>query len=61
MMKTKELLSDQQIWDMFEKKKNKVELLFESLDYMQQYNGRSKLCCIGLAMGLEYEDMKCCN
>jgi hypothetical protein len=31
----------------------KIETLFEALDYMSQYNGRSKIKCIALAMGYE--------
>jgi hypothetical protein len=37
----------------FNKKRNKVDILMEALDYMQQYNGRSKLQCIALAMNYE--------
>lgn len=29
-------------------------ILFEALDYMQQYNGRSKTTCICLAMGFKH-------
>lgn len=29
----------------------KLEILWQALDYMQQYNGRSKMLCIALAMG----------
>ena len=31
----------------------KIETLLEALDYMSQYNGRSKTTCIALAMGYE--------
>lgn len=31
--------------------KLKVEILVVALDFMQQYNGRSKTTCIALAMG----------
>ena len=31
----------------------KNETLLEALDYMSQYNGRSKITCIALAMGYE--------
>jgi hypothetical protein len=31
----------------------KIETLFEALDYMSQYNGRSRIKCIALAMGYE--------
>ena len=40
----------------FNKKRNKVEILFEALDIMQQYNGRSVWYCIALAMGYETDD-----
>jgi hypothetical protein len=33
--------------------KKKIEVLDEALDYMQQYNGRSKLKCIALAIGYD--------
>jgi len=31
----------------------KIETLFEAIDYMQQYNGRTRIKCIALAMGFE--------
>ena len=31
----------------------KMETLFEALDYMSQYNGRTKITCIALAMGYD--------
>ena len=48
-------MTPDQIWAMFQKKRNKVEILMEALDYMQQWNGRTKIQCIGLAMGLSQE------
>jgi|TARA_R110000851_G_scaffold131429_1_gene265312 hypothetical protein len=30
-----------------------IEVLYEALDYMQQYNGRSKTLCIAMALGYE--------
>jgi hypothetical protein len=45
-------MTEQKIWEMFQVKRNKVDILLEALDYMQQWNGRSKWQCIGLAMGL---------
>jgi len=33
--------------------RKKVEILYEAIDYMQSYNGRSKILCIALAMGYE--------
>lgn len=34
-------------------KDKKIEVLIEALDYMQQYNGRSKTLCIAMAMGYD--------
>jgi len=48
-------MTEQKIWEMFNKKRNKVNILLEALDFMQQYNGRSPMQCIGLAMGLSQE------
>ena len=31
----------------------KIEVLYEALGFMQQYNGRSRWTCITLAMGYE--------
>lgn len=33
--------------------KEKNEVLYESIDYMQSYNGRSRFLCIAMAMGYE--------
>lgn len=30
-----------------------IETLYEALDYMQQYNGRTKMLCIAMALGYE--------
>ena len=35
------------------KKDEKIDILYEALDYMQQYNGRSRFTCIAMAMGYE--------
>lgn len=35
-------------------KDNKIDILYEALDYMQSYNGRSRLDCVALAMGFTY-------
>ncbi len=32
-----------------------VPILYEALNYMQQYNGRSRADCVCLAMGYQYE------
>ena len=34
-------------------KDKKIEILYEALDYMQQYNGRSKFLCVAMAMGYD--------
>ena len=31
----------------------KIEVLYEALDFMQQYNGRTRFMCVALAMGYE--------
>lgn len=43
----------EKLLDRFEKmsNKNKVEVLYTAIDYMQEYNGRSISDCIVLAMG----------
>jgi len=46
MIKTKT-----QIWEAFDKKRNKVEILIEAMDYMQQHNDRSKTDCVALVLG----------
>lgn len=33
--------------------KKKAEVLYEALDYMQSYNGRTRFQCIALAMGYD--------
>jgi hypothetical protein len=34
-------------------KDKKIEILYEAIDIMQQYNGRSRFTCIALALGYE--------
>ncbi len=34
-------------------KDKKIAVLFDALDYMQQFNGRSKFLCIAMAMGFD--------
>lgn len=36
--------------------KAKNTVLYDAIDYMQSYNGRSRLLCIALAMG--YDDIE---
>ena len=33
--------------------KKKNEVLYEAIDYMQSYNGRSRFLCIAMAMGYD--------
>jgi len=44
-----------EIRDKYQKltKNDKIGVLHSALDYMQSYNGRSKLNCIALAMGYD--------
>ena len=53
-MKTKYYTADQ-IREKFEKmpKDLKIKVLYEAIDIMQQYNGRSRVLCIAMAMGYE--------
>lgn len=46
-------MNNEKIIDKFEKlsNKEKIPILFEALEYMQQYNGRSVNDCIIYAMG----------
>lgn len=48
-------MTTEQVTDKFDKlsNKKKVNVLFDAIDYMQQYNGRSISECICLAMGYE--------
>jgi hypothetical protein len=34
-------------------KDKRIGVLLEAIDYMQSYNGRSKILCIALAMGYD--------
>jgi hypothetical protein len=34
-------------------KKKQTEILWEALDYMQEYNGRTKFYCVARAMGYQ--------
>jgi len=34
-------------------KNKQIEILWDALDYMQQYNGRSRFLCVALAMGYD--------
>lgn len=36
--------------------KEKNEVLYEAISYMQSYNGRSRFLCIALAMGYDSND-----
>jgi len=48
-------MNAKEVMELFEKKRNKVEILWEALDYMKQYNGRSRVECIALAMNVDLE------
>jgi len=52
--KTKYYTADQ-IRTKFEKmpKDLKIKVLYEAIDIMQQYSGRSRFLCIAIAMGYE--------
>ena len=51
----KEQLTTEQIRNKYLKLplKTKVIILSEAIDYMQSYNGRSKIMCVALAMGYD--------
>lgn len=49
-------LTYQELCTLFDKKRNKVDIMMDALDYMQQHNGRTKIDCIALALG--YEDIE---
>lgn len=36
--------------------KEKNEVLYEAIDYMQSYNGRSRFLCIAMAMGYDNDE-----
>ncbi len=51
--------TSEQIQTKFQKltKDKKIEVLYEALDFMQAYNGRSRFLCIAMAMGYDnWED-----
>jgi GR25 family glycosyltransferase involved in LPS biosynthesis len=47
--------SSEQIQAKFNKltKDKKIEVLYDAIDVMNQYNGRSRFLCIAIAMGYE--------
>ena len=51
----KKYYNSNEIYNEFDKlsKDKKIVILYEAIDYMQQYNGRSRFQCISLAMGYE--------
>ena len=49
-------MTKQEVADLFERKRNKVDILWEALGEMQSYNGRSKLECIALAMNVDLDE-----
>jgi hypothetical protein len=55
-METKEkYYTSEQISNEFEKltKDKKIGVLYDAIDYMQSYNGRSRFLCIAMAMGYD--------
>jgi hypothetical protein len=55
-METKEkYYTSEQISNNFEKltKDKKISVLYDAIDYMQSYNGRSRFLCIAMAMGYD--------
>lgn len=55
-METKEkYYTSEQISKEFEKltKDKKINVLYDAIDYMQSYNGRSRFLCIAMAMGYD--------
>lgn len=55
-METKEkYYTSGQISNEFEKltKDKKISVLYDAIDYMQSYNGRSRFLCIAMAMGYD--------
>lgn len=55
-METKEnYYTSEQISNEFEKltKDKKISVLYDAIDYMQNYNGRSRFLCIAIAMGYD--------
>ena len=55
-METKEkYYTSEQISNEFDKltKDKKISVLYDAIDYMQSYNGRSRFLCIAMAMGYD--------
>lgn len=52
---TKKYFTTEQISNKYDKltNKQKIEVLYSAIDYMQQYNGRTNFLCIALAMGYD--------
>lgn len=50
---------DERLYELLLKlpRRNLVHIMWEALDLMQQYNGRSKMYCIAMAIGAK-EDSK---
>ena len=46
-------MTKKEVLEMFQMKHNKVDILWDALDCMQQYNGRTKIECVALAMGVD--------
>ena len=52
--------TSEQISNEFEKltKDKKISVLYDAIDYMQSYNGRSRFLCIAMAMGYDNHEGK---
>ena len=53
-------MSKLEIFNLFigKSKKKQVEILWEALSIMQQYNGRSRVECIAQAMDVEIDEVE---
>lgn len=53
-----EVLTKQELADRYynRSKDSRLLILWQALDFMQQYNGRTKWECIALAMNVEIEE-----
>ncbi len=55
-MSKDKLLTVDEAWEIFNKKRNKVDILMEAIQIMQGYNGQRVIDCIARAMGYEVQD-----
>ena len=54
-MSAEKYYTAEEIMEKFQKMPNtlKIKVLYEAIDIMQQYNGRSRTLCIAMAMGYD--------